>query len=125
MRPDRHPLVPDRSHGRTPAVQLLIDERNALIREAAQFYPGFRDREVARELLIALARYRNGRWRRDCVETTCPAQHRGKLVQVLWLILKTLDAIPSDRTVRTALAQSRMQTQFEFADPLYSLPSNR
>ena len=32
-------MVPDRSHGRTPAVQLLIDERNALIREAGTFYP--------------------------------------------------------------------------------------
>jgi hypothetical protein len=105
-----------RGHGRTPAVQLLIDERNALIRDAARFYPGCRDREVARQLLIALARFRHGRWRRDRIEATCPAQHRGKLVQVLWLILKTIDATPSDRTVRAALAQSRMQTRFEFAD---------
>jgi hypothetical protein len=108
MKPVRHPLVPDRSHGRTPAVQLLIDERNALIRDAARFYSGCTDRETARQLLIALARYRNGRWRRDSAEATCPVKLKGKLEQTLWLILKTLDAIPSDRTVRAALAQSRM-----------------
>ena len=102
--------------GRTRAVELLISERNALIRDAAKFYPGCGDREVARQLLIALARYRNGRWLRDRSEATCPAQHRGKLVQVLWLILRTIDAIPSDRTARAALAQSRTQTPSEFAD---------
>ncbi len=99
-----------RGHGRTRAVELLISERNTLIRDAARFYPGCRDREVARQLLIALARFRNGRWLRDRSKMTCPPQHRGKLVQVLWLILKTIDAIPSDRTVRAALAQSRTQT---------------
>jgi hypothetical protein len=107
-----------RSHGRTRAVELLVSERNALIRDAARFYPpGCSDREVARQLLVALARYRNSRWQRDRSETTCPAQHRGKLVQVLWLILKTIDAIPSDRSVRAALAQSR----FEF----FAHPSTR
>ena len=100
------------NHGRTRAVELLISERNALIRDAARFYPGCRDREVARQLLISLARYRNGRWRRDGIREVCPPQHKGKLLQVLWLILKTIDAIPSDRTVRAALAQSR----FEFAN---------
>jgi hypothetical protein len=72
-----------RSHGRTRAVELPISERNALIRDAARFFPGYGDREVARRLLIALARYRNGRWQRDRSETTCPPQHKGKLLQVL------------------------------------------
>jgi hypothetical protein len=46
------------------------------------------------------------------------------LVQTLWLILKTLDAIPGDRTVRTAMAQSRTQTGFElFADPATRCPA--
>jgi hypothetical protein len=114
--------VDGRGHGRTRTVELLISERNALIRDAARFYPGCTDRETARQMLIALARYRNGRWLRDRIEATCPAQHRGKLVQVLWLILRTIDAIPSDRTVRAALAQSRMQTRFEFADPSTRCP---
>src|SRR5580704_30220 len=67
------------SHGRTPAVLLVLDERNALIRAAARFYPGDSDREIARRLHRALAIYRSSRWqRRDCIEATCPAQHRGK-----------------------------------------------
>jgi hypothetical protein len=99
--------IDGRGHGRTRAVELLISERNALIRDAAKFYPGFKDREIARQLLIALTRYRNSRWQRDRIEATCPPQHKGKLVQVLWLILKTIDAIPGDRTVRAALAQEK------------------
>ena len=110
--------------GRTRAVELLISERNALIRDAARFYPGCTDRETARQLLIALARYRNSRWQRDRICEVCPAEHRGKLVQVLWLLLRTLDAIPSDRTVRAALAQPRMQTRFEFADPSTRCPAS-
>ncbi|MEY9131929.1 hypothetical protein ACVMII_000797 [Bradyrhizobium diazoefficiens] len=105
--------APIRSHGRTRAVELLISERNALIRDAARFYPGCTDREVARQLLIALARYRNGRWRRDRVEATCPAQHRGKLVQALWLILKTRDVPVSERTIRRALAAPTRGPRFE------------
>ena len=105
MRPIRHPLVFGPGH-RTRQTELLISEREALIREAARFFPGCKDREVARQLLVALTRYRNSRWQRDRSETTCPAQHRGKLVQTLWLILKTIDAIPGDRTVRAALARS-------------------
>jgi hypothetical protein len=96
-----------RGHGRTPAVQLLIDERNTLIREAAPFYPGCSDREIARRLRSALAIYRAGRWRRDRVEATCPPQHRGKLTQTLWLLLKTMDRIPAERTVTAALALAR------------------
>jgi hypothetical protein len=95
-----------RGHGRTPAVQLLIDERDNLIRAAAKFYPGAGDREVARRLRAALSIYRNGRWRRDRAEATCPLQHKRKLLQVMWLILKTRDALVSDRTVRRALAAS-------------------
>jgi hypothetical protein len=48
--------VDGRGHGRTRTVELLISERNALIRDAARFYPGCTDRETARQMLIALAR---------------------------------------------------------------------
>jgi hypothetical protein len=51
----RHPLVPDRSHGRTPQTQLLIDERNKLLVEASRYYPDCSDREVARRLHTALS----------------------------------------------------------------------
>jgi hypothetical protein len=87
-----------------------------LLADAARFYPGCTDREVARRLRKSLKTYRAGRFRRDRDCEVCPAQHKGKLVQVLWLILKTLDAIPGDRTIRTALAQPRTQTRFEFAN---------
>jgi hypothetical protein len=108
MKPLRHPLVPaGRSHGRTPAVLLVISERNHLIRAAAKFYPGARDREIARRLHSALSTYRDGRWRRDRTEATCPPQHKGKLMQVLWMILKTRDHVPSEMTIRRALASSR------------------
>ena len=83
MKPLRHPLMPV-GHGRTPAVQLLLDERAKLLIAAAQFYPGASDREVARRLRMALTVYRDGRWRRDRAELTCPVQHRG-LTALLWI----------------------------------------
>jgi hypothetical protein len=82
---------------RTRQTELLISERDRLIIEATRFYPGCRDREIARRLRFALSAYRKGRWRRDRIEGTCPMLHCGKLVQSLWMILKTLDAIPCDR----------------------------
>ena len=92
-------------HGRTPAVLLLIGERNDLIRSASKFFPGCRDREIARQLHAALSRYRDGRWRRDSAEALCPPQHRDKLTEVLWMILKTRDRMPSERLIRLVLAQ--------------------
>jgi hypothetical protein len=102
-----HVRVPDgRSHGRTPAVQLLIDERNHLLRSAARFYPGASDREVARRLRDALALYLNGRFRRDRVLATCPAQHKGKLTETLFLLLRTHEHVPSVATIRRILGGS-------------------
>jgi hypothetical protein len=49
---------------RTRQTELLISERDRLIIEAARFYPGCRDREIARRLRFALSTYRNGRWPR-------------------------------------------------------------
>ncbi len=73
---------------RSRQTELLISERDKLLVEAAKFYPGCGDREVARRLRAALSTYRNGRFRRDRSCEVCPAQHKGKLVQVMWLILK-------------------------------------
>jgi hypothetical protein len=105
VKPVRHPLVPGPGV-RTRQTELLISEREKLLVEAARFYPGLSDREIAKRLQDALLIYRNGRWQRDGIEQTCPAQHRGKLVQVMWMILKTIDAIPGDRTIRGALART-------------------
>lgn len=100
----RHLPVPDGRGRRSAATLAMLDERNALLIEASRLFPGASDREIARQLRIALVRYRDGRWRRDRIETTCPVRHQGKLLQVLWLILKTRDAIPGERTIRRALS---------------------
>ena len=50
-------------------------ERDALLVEAARFYPGASDREIARRLRIALLpllNYQTGRWPRTRVELRCP-----------------------------------------------------
>ena len=78
--PLRHPLMPVDGRGkRSPQTQLLTDERNAYLIEAARHFPGLSQREQARQLRHALSRYRDGRWRRDRSEATCPVQHRDKL----------------------------------------------
>lgn len=105
MKPIRHPLVSGPGH-RTPQTQLLIDERDKLLTEAARFFPGASDREVARRLRVALSRYRDGRWLRDRTEAGCPEQYVGTLTQGLWLILRTRDCVPSEMTIRRSLGYS-------------------
>ena len=85
---------------------LLLDERDSTLREAARFFPGLSDREIARRLREALSIYRDGRWRRDRLseEQTCPLQYRGQLREKLWLILRNSDFSPSERTIRRAPA---------------------
>jgi hypothetical protein len=95
--------IDGRSHGRTPAVRLILDERAKLLVEARRFYPGSSDREIARQLHTVQSRYRDGRWRRDREFFTCPVQHRGKLTEVLFLLLRTLDHVPSEMTIRRTL----------------------
>jgi hypothetical protein len=111
MKPDR-PLafadaVPVDGRGRrTNHTLLLIKARDALLIEAAKFYPGMSNREIARRLRIALSTYRAGRWRRDRAEALCPMQHKGKLTAVLWMVLKVRDHVPSEMTIRRALGYS-------------------
>lgn len=76
---------------RTPQTLLQIDERDKLLTEASRFFPGASGREAARQIHIALSRYREGRWRRTRTELTCPPQHRGRLEGVLWCLLKVRD----------------------------------
>ncbi|QIG97527.1 hypothetical protein [Bradyrhizobium sp. 6(2017)] len=105
MKPNRHPLASGPGH-RTPQTRLLLDERDALLVEAAaRFYPGLYDRDVARRLHSALLRYRTSGWRRDCSEATCPPRIAGRLDGLLWAVLKVRDTTPpSERTIRRALS---------------------
>jgi hypothetical protein len=105
MRPLHHPLVPGPGH-RTPQTMLLLDERDKLLVEAARYFPGMSNRDVARRLHAALSTYRDGRFRRDRELFTCPVQHQGKLMQTLWMILKVRDHVPSEMTIRRALGYS-------------------
>ena len=96
--------VDGRGH-RSWNTKLIIDERDRYLIEAAKFYPGCRDREVARRLRSALSIYRDGRWRRDRSAALCP-HAAGTVAAALWRVLKVRDAIPSDRLIRSLLAQS-------------------
>jgi hypothetical protein len=101
---------------RTPKTLLLIDERDALLREATRrFCIGMKDREAARYLRAALLRYQTGAWRRERVETTCPARHASKLTALLWMVLKVRDHVPSEMTIRRALAIRDPRDVFRFA----------
>jgi len=113
MSPLRHPLVPGsrgfwslgRGH-RTPQTLLLLDERDAFLREAARHHcVGMSDREAARYLHIALLRYQTDAWRRTRVEALCPPRHAGLLDGLLWAILKVADQVPSERLIRAVLAR--------------------
>ena len=109
MKPLRHPLVAGPGC-RTPQTLLLIDERAALLRDAAaRFYPGCSDREIARRLRTALLHYQGGRWQRERADLTCPKEHEDKLTAVLWMLLKVRDFVPSERTTRAALSQADVE----------------
>ena len=86
---------------RTPSTLLMIDERDALLVEAARFYPGLSQREIARRLRSRLLIYRNGRWRRSCAELKAPHPPE-KIDAVLWAILRVKDYVPSEMTIRRA-----------------------
>jgi hypothetical protein len=103
MKPLQHPLLPDgRGHGRTPATLLLIDERDRYLIEAAKFFPGASDREIARRLRTALLRYQTGKWRRTSSEPRCPHDAE-RLDAVLWSILRVKAHTPSETTIRRVL----------------------
>jgi hypothetical protein len=90
---------------RTPQTMLRLDERNHFLREAAdRFCVGMSDRQAATWLRSRLIRYQLGAWRRDRVEATCPARHRGTIAEFCWLTLKAADRIVSERSIRRAIA---------------------
>jgi len=91
---------------RSPSTLLAINERDRYLVEAARFYPGLSQRETARLIRTALLRYQAGAFRRDRSEALCPSRYAGKLTAVLWMLLKTQDYVPSERTIRAALARA-------------------
>ena len=98
----------DRRGHRSAATLDAINLRNELLLEAARrFFAGASDREAARQLRAALSRYREGRWRRDRSEATCPPRHLGRLDEMLWMILKVRDHVPpSERLIRLVLSRT-------------------
>jgi hypothetical protein len=92
----------DRRDHRTPQTRFLIDERDALLRAAAKFYPSLSARETARQLRRALLHYQLGKWRRTYTALTSPHDPE-RLDAVLWSLLKVRDAIPSEMTIRRGL----------------------
>jgi hypothetical protein len=86
---------------------LRLNERDRYLREAARLYcAGMSDRAAAEWLRIRLRRYREGAFRRDRSEPLCPARHRGTVVELCWMILRTRDHVPSISTIRRALGYS-------------------
>ncbi|WP_439373160.1 hypothetical protein [Bradyrhizobium sp. DASA03120] len=87
---------------------LAIDERDRWLAQAAALYmPGQSSRAAALRLRVALARYREGAWRRQRVEDQCPGRLRGRIEQFCWLILRSRDHVPSERVIRRALDGAR------------------
>lgn len=90
---------------RTNELLMRLDERDRYLIEAARFYPGLSHREVARQVRIAVLRYKTGRWRRTGSELRCP--HDGeRLDALLWCLLRVRDRVPSERLIRSVLADS-------------------
>ena len=104
MKPLRHPLMADSRGRRSPADVLARTIRDHLLRTAAdRFCAGMKHRPAAAYLRDRLLIYRNGRWRRTRAELK-PPYPAETIDALLWQLLWVRDAIPSDRTVRAALA---------------------
>ena len=93
----------ERRGKRKPDTLRAIATRDTLLRLAARSIDGSA-RVKARRLHSVLLRFRSGPWRRLQAEAACPDQYRGKIEEVLFVILRTRDAVPSFCTIRNALA---------------------
>jgi hypothetical protein len=92
--------------GRRKAADILGRTiRDHLLRLAASRYcVGMSDRQAASYLRTKLGRYAAGAWRRDRVEDRLPDRHLGRIEATLWELLRIRDHVPSDKTIRNALA---------------------
>ena len=106
MMHQRIDMTPVDGRGQRPPADVLARTiRDHLLRTAAdRFCVGMSARQSAAMLRSKLIQYREAGWRRDRVEVQCPDRHRGSINELLWTILTIRDAIPGDRTIRTALA---------------------
>ena len=103
MKPLRHSVVPDGRGHRTPQTMMLLDERDALLIEAARrFFSGMSHRETAHRLRSRLLIYQNGRWRRTSAELK-PPHDVDSLDAALWCLLRIRDHVPSEMTIRRVL----------------------
>lgn len=93
----------ERRGRRKPQTLRAIATRDTLLRLAARSIDGS-SREKARRLHSALLRFRSGPWRRLQSEAVCPDRYAGEIEEVLFVILRTRDAVPSLCTIRNALA---------------------
>ena len=90
---------------RSPGDVLARTVRDHLLRTAAdRFCVGMSDRQAAKHLRVKLSMYRAGPFRRDRFEAKCPDRYRGSINELFWQVLMVRDAIPGDRSIRTALA---------------------
>lgn len=92
--------------GRRPPADVVARAiRDHLLRvAAARFCAGLSERQAALILRAKLIRYREAAWPSDRSLEQCPARHRGTISELMWTILRIRDAIPGDRSLRTALA---------------------
>jgi hypothetical protein len=82
---------------------LELDKRDALLIEIARrFYAGVSRRETAHRLRRRWLLYQQGRWRRTRSEK-CP-HYAVSLDTALWCLLRIRDHVPSEMTIRRALA---------------------
>jgi hypothetical protein len=91
---------------RTPQTLLLLDESARLIREAvSRFFPNVSRRGAAKRFHGAAYRYSCGAWIRDRAELTCPARHRGKVEEYCWRLLKTVNRVPGESSIRQIISR--------------------
>ena len=108
MKPLRHGELANsvELRGRRPPADVLRRSiRDYLLRLARDHYfAGVSDRQAAEMIRTKLMRYAAGAWRRDRFEDRCPDRHRGRIEATMWELLRVRDHVPSDKTIRNALA---------------------
>lgn len=98
--------ISDRRGHRSPNTLLMLDERDAkLVATARRFFSGMSHRETAHRLRSRLLIYQSGRWRRTSAELR-PPHDADSLDAALWCLLRIKDHVPSEMTIRRALAYS-------------------
>ena len=91
---------------RSPQTLLMLDERDAMLREAAaMFFPGDSMNATAKQLHRALDRYCCGAWLRERVAITLPSRHLGRLDGFCWRLLRTVNRVPGESRIRQIISR--------------------